>query len=550
MRPHPWMLCAGALLSALALAHGAHVPAKWWNAAGSLAPHEAAWRARYLRPKEYANHFAIELEKRRNGGKRLAYLQDGGVSPSWYRAPRPLTPFPGRYSARLYELAYTTFLQSHRLDDAYRLAYTAVIRRPNDIIWRHRLIRVALWLGQRTEALQQWRWLAEHGDRRAFAKTLQLALDLSKPRLVVRLLAPRARSGRLDHADWKSLIFAYGALAEPGKSLAAIEADLKRFGPNRYLLEQSAYLAYQLGDVARSLRALRRIAAVYRPTPGLALQEAQLLSLQGHDRRAFAAMERVRRDAAPTNVPFWRLYAALAWNLHDDPAAFRAQKTLYLLGVSRQEDLLRLVALTGPHDPTAALAVAETGWRRFRAPTFYFESLAYAARAGQWTELGTLLRAAAARAPRDRRGYPAYWLALAKWGSARGDAALAGYAYAEAIRLEPKDAAVQARLLWMLIDSDQRRTLRALLSGQRLRPPAALRGAVRAALERLGLARQALRLTGANRHSRSPDPHALLARAWLWQDSGHPGLAWSLRRMAAAQSVRALAGSHAAGTRR
>ncbi|EQD48219.1 hypothetical protein B2A_08066, partial [mine drainage metagenome] len=79
---------------------------------------------------------------------------------------------------------------------------------------------------------------------------------------------------------------------------------------------------------------------------------------------------------------------------------------------------------------------------------------------------------------------------------------------------------MQDRLLWMLIDSDQRQTLRALLSGQRLHPPAALRGAVRAALERLGLTRQALRLTGANRQSRSSDPHALLARAWLWQDSG------------------------------
>ncbi len=550
MRTHGWMLCAGALLSAAAVAHGAGVRTDWWNAAGTLAPRDAAWRARYLRHKEDANAFAIELKKSQNGGKQLGYLQDGGVSPSWYTAPRPITPFPGRYSPRLYGLAYTAFLQSHRLEAAYRLAYTAVTQRPDDIVWRRRLIRVARWLGQRAQELQQWRWLAGHGDPRAFAKTVQLAMDLSRPRLVVRLLAARARSGRLDPADWKSLIFAYGELAEPGKSLTLIDAALRRFGPNRYLLEQSAYLAYQLGDIARSLRALRRIAAVYRPTPGLAVQEARLLSMRGRDRRAFAALERVRRHAASSDVPFWRLYAALAWKLHDDAAAFRAEKTLYLLGVSREQDLQLLVALTGPRNPTAALAVAEAGWRRFHIAPFYFESLYYAAQARRWSELGDLLRIAARTAPPGRRGYPAYWLALARWATARRDYGLAGQAYAAAIRLDPEDDAAQNSLLWMLIDSDQRRTLGALLSGHRLDPPAALRTAVRNALERLGLSRQALRLTGADRRARPPDPRALLDRAWLWAGSGDPGLAWSLRRVAAAESVRALASPHPTGMRR
>ena len=550
MRLHGWTLCAGALLSAAALAHGAATRAAWWNAAGSLAPRDAAWRARYLLHHEDSNAFAIELKESQNGGRKLGYLQDGGVSPSWYAAPRPLTPFPGRYSPKLYKLAYAAFLQSHRLDAAYRLAYTAVTQRPGDIVWRRRLIRVARWLGQKEEALRQWHWLAEHGVPHAFAKTLQLAMDLSRPHVVVRLLRARAQSGQLDPADWKSLIFAYGELAEPGKSLAMIDADLKRFGPNRYLLEQAAYLAYQLGDIARSMQALRRIAEVYRPTPGLAVKEAQLLSMQGHDRRAFAAMERVRRHAASSDVPFWRLYAALAWNLHDDLAAYRAEKTLYLLGVSSEQDLLLLMALTGPHNPTAALAVAEAGWRRFHVSPFYFESLYYAAQARRWPELGELLRTAARAAPQGRRSYPAYWLALARWATARRDYALAGQAYAEAIRLDPHDDAAQNSLLWMLINSGQRRTLAALLSGHRLDPPAALRTAVRNALERLGLPRQALRLARADTPSRPSDPRALLNRAWLWQGSGDPGLAWSLRRVAAAESVCALVGSHPAGMRR
>ncbi|WP_308389998.1 tetratricopeptide repeat protein [Acidithiobacillus sp. AMEEHan] len=519
----------------------ASMPSDWWKAPGSLASDDAEWRAKYLQQKEVANAFAADLQASQKSGKGMSYLDQGGVSPSWYRPPLEVQPYPAKYSQKLYDLAYSAFLQSHELDEAYRLAFTAVQKRPDDRLWRQRLIEVAGWLGQREEVLRQLHWLAEHGDATAQAKAISLALTLERPDIVISMLAPAAHSRPLSDAEWKSLIYAYGQLGEPDRALKALDYALQRFGPRRYLLNQKAYLSYQMGDIEASLHALQRSAGQYGSDPSIAIEEARLLSMQGNYRLAFAALERVRAQATLEEVPFWQLYAVLAWELHDHDAALQAEKTLYLLGAANQYDLQRLVRLTGEKEPEAALSVAMLGWRKYHLPIFYFEGLYYAAAAKHWETLGQLLQEVAKSDPDGLRNFPAYWLALGQWANARLDYHLAGYAYAEALRRNPDDTVAENNLLWMLIDSGQLRLLRAVLVGNTAQPESALRDAVRNALERLNLNRQALYLPR-DLAKVAPSARAprLLNEASLWDSTGQTGLAWSLRRQAAWQSAQEL----------
>ncbi|WP_312261860.1 tetratricopeptide repeat protein [Candidatus Igneacidithiobacillus taiwanensis] len=528
-------------LSLPVLAHASpSVPQDWWKAPGSLASDDAQWRAKYLRHKEDANAFAADLQQSQKTGKGMAYLDQGGVSPSWYKPPIVVQPFPGAYSAKLYDLAYSAFLQSHRLQEAYRLAYTAVLQRPDDRQWRQRLIQVSLWLGQREQALTQWTWLAQHGDAAASRQAITLAVSLSRPDLVVQLLSPAARAGTLSDADWKALIFAYGELGEPDKALADIDAALQRGGPRRYLLEQKAYLSYQLGQVHQSLAALQRSAQLYGSTPHTAVEEARLLSMQGNYRLAFQALEQARASADLDDVPFWQLYALLAWEIHDDPAAFAAEKTLYLLGAASQYDLQRLVLLSGKENAQAAMHVAEQGWQRYHLPLFYFEAIYYAGAAQEWQKLGALLQQIPPKDPDGIRNYTAYWMAMGQWASSQGNYGRAGHAYAEALRRNPEDELAQSNLLWMLIDHGRIATLRALLVGDTLHPAPGLREVVANALERIGQNRAALFVHGSKSMARDDTPQALLQQAGLWAESGSPGLAWSQRRLAAWRSYQEL----------
>ncbi|MGC9239613.1 MAG: tetratricopeptide repeat protein [Acidithiobacillus sp.] len=523
------------------LAHASpSVPQDWWKAPGSLAAEDAQWRANYLKHKKDANAFAADLQQSQKTGKGMAYLDQGGVSPSWYKPPIAVQPFPSAYSAQLYDLAYRAFLETHRLQEAYRLAYTAVLQRPEDRQWRQRLIQVSLWLGQRDQALTQWTWLAQHGDAAATRQAVTLAVGLSRPDLVVQLLSPAARAGTLGDTDWKALIFAYGELGEPDKALADIDAALRRGGPRRYLLEQKAYLSYQLGQVHQSLAALQRSAQLYGSTPHLAVEEARLLSMQGNYRLAFQALEQARASASLDDVPFWQLYALLAWEIHNDRAAFAAEKTLYLLGAASQYDLQRLVLLSGKENARAAMHVAEQGWHRYHLPLFYFEAVYYAGVAQEWHKLGTLLQEIPPKDPDGIRNYPAYWMAVGQWASSQGDYDRAGRAYAEVLRLNPEDEIAQSNLLWMLIDHDRIAALRALLVGDTLHPAPGLRDAVASVLERIGQYRAALYVYGSKSTAQNDTPQALLQQAGLWAESGSPGLAWSQRRLAAWRSYEEL----------
>lgn len=540
MRSGIFVLCC-LCLPILAQARTVTAPADWWKVPGSLASDDAQWLAKYLRQKEDANAFAADLEQSQKTGKGMRYLDQGGESPSWYAPPLVVQPYPGPYASRLYDLAWSAFLQSHRLHEAYRLAYTAVQLRPEDRQWRQRLIQVALWLGQREQALTQWTWLAQHGDAAATQQAVTLAVSLSRPDLVVQLLSPAARAGTLSDADWKSLIFAYGELGEPDRALRIIDTALRRGGPRRYLLEQKAYLSYQLGELHQSLSALQRSAQIYGTTVHIAVEEARLLSMRGDYRLAFQALKRARTAATLDDVPFWQLYALLAWEIHDDSAAFAAEKTLYLLGAASKYDLQRLVLLSGKESPEAAMHVAEEGWRRYHLPLFYFEALYYAGAAQQWQTLGGLLNQVPANDPDGIRNYPAYWMAMGQWASAEGNFDAAGRAYAEVLHLNPEDELAQVNLLWMLIDHDRVATLRALLVGDALHPAPGLRDAVANALERMGRSRSALYLNLApDRRARDGSPRALLQQAGLWAESGSSGIAWSQRQQAARLSLEAL----------
>lgn len=513
----------------------------WWKAPGSLAADDAKWRAEYVQKKEVADAFAASLAQSIKTGKGMGYLDQGGVSPSWYKAPMVVQPFPGKFSAKLYELAYSAFLQAGQLDEAYRLAYTAVLQVPESFVWRQRLIQVGTWLGQREMVLQQWQWMANHGQPGARAAAVKLAAALSRPDIVIQLLSPLARAGQLSDADWKTLIYAYGQLSEPDKAIADINQSLQRTGPNRFLLEQKAYLSYQRGEIAQSLAALQGVEKHFQATPDIAIQEARLLSMQGNYTEAFAAMDRVRSKASLNNVPFWHLLAVLAWEIHDHDAAFEAEKKLYLLDAASQYDLQRLIMLTGPTNPEAALAVARRGWEKYQLAYFYFESLTYAGQAHAWKTLGRLLRAVPARDPQKLRSYATYWLAMGQWANAVENYPAAEQAYAEALRLNPEDEIAKNNLLWMLVDSGNVQALRALLVGDALQPSDNLRDVTQNALERLGHDASALFLARQRQQqSLKPTSLQLLNEASLWESAGNSGIAWSLRQKAIADSLSGL----------
>ncbi|MEY2335509.1 tetratricopeptide repeat protein [Acidithiobacillus ferrianus] len=499
----------------------------WWDAPGSLSKDAAGWLRTHRVRNEIGNAFAANLQRSLKSGKGLSYLDQGGISPNWYHPPLAVEPFPGAYHAKLYDLAYQAFLQSHQLENAYRVAWTAVHKNPDSPHWRKRLIRVAAWLGQREEELRQWRWLAAHGDATAQAATVTLAVALARPDVIVGMLSPAARDGTLSDADWKTLIFAYGELGQPNKAVADINAAL-RHRQSHFLLEQKAYLTYQMGRIGQSLAALQQSDRIYGSMPATALREAQLLAMKGQFSAAMAAMRAAEPKATLGDVDFWRLYAVLAWTLNEHKAALAAEKRLYLLGAANRYDVQRLIMLTQNNQPQAAFAIARQGWRQFRSPLFFFESISLAANQAHWRALARLLKTIPRGDPLRLRRHPAYWIAEAQLAIARKDLPRALADYAQALDIRPGDTAIQADLIWLLIDQKDEALLRALLIGN-LDHPGNLRNALINAAQVMHRPQLALYL----QQEKASGPDAILNQADILSDNDLRGRAWSLRRQVA-----------------
>ena len=513
----------------------------WWDAPGSLSKDAAGWLQARKTRNENTDAFAAGLQQGLKTGKGFSYLAPGGISPIWYHPPLVVEPFPGAYHAKLYNLAYQAFLQSHQLRNAYRVAWTAVHKNPDSRHWRERLIQVAAWLGQREEELRQWRWLAAHGDTAAQATTVTMAASLARPDVIVEMLSPAARNGTLNNKNWKSLIFAYGELGQPDKAVADINAAL-RFRQSHFLLNQKAYLTYQMGHIEQSLAALQKSTRIYGSIPDIALKEAQLLTMKGQFPEAMAAMRAAEPKATLSDVNFWHLYAVLAWEINDHKVALAAEKRLYLLGAANEYDLQRLIMLTQNSKPQAALAIARQGWRQFQIPIFFFESISLAANQTHWGVLAKLLKVIPRDDPLGLRRYPAYWIAEARLATGQKDLPRALACYAQALDISPGDTAIQADLIWLLIDQKDETSLRALLIGD-LNHPGNLRNALISAAQVMHRPQLALYL----QNGKVDSPDAILNQADILSGNDLRGGAWSLRRQVAVGMAQRIKQAHKDG---
>ena len=77
------------------------------------------------------------------------------------RAGGPQLPFDDK----AYTLGYEVFLENRKLEDAWKVASSAVRQSPDDMAWRERLAKVAEWTSRPEMALEHWWHLARETQR-------------------------------------------------------------------------------------------------------------------------------------------------------------------------------------------------------------------------------------------------------------------------------------------------------------------------------------------------------------------------------------------------
>ncbi|SOZ39351.1 tetratricopeptide repeat protein [Cupriavidus neocaledonicus] len=523
----------------------------------ALAAHEAEVR-RIAASQPWRERGVVFLDGPRGLALREALAASGqlGVRRIAAQDPAPAQPDDTKFNADDYELAYRVFLAAGKLDQAQRVAETAVRRLPGEPVWRERLAQVAEWNRQPAVALKSWLDYARAtNDERAWDAVMRLAPGLSDDRAYLAALRHRAGASDLKTVD--EVVAAYERLGEPEEAMRFLEG-LSRGPKAREIMERHAALAERAGKDERAFQLYTQLQQRFGPRPTYALKLANLLYMRARLPQALDAMLPARAAAGPRDLLFWRTFTELArLNQRDDllqdgyrqlmmaAAQGHDEHCLQLPAGPAQNDCMNQVRETRAADfsnliayydktPIDAGRIAEADWRRGANPASLELALYYYTRAHAYRRIELLLQDMTPEQRRAAWQSGRFLMRRAEYYRVTGQREQALADLRHAAGLPDVDSETLAALMWTLVDQGTDTEVRAVM--RRLQDQAEnnpdLWGAFAAGHMRFHDGRAALHYLHKLNDGQSADPLWLSLLADAYEAVGQTDMAWRVRRQA------------------
>lgn len=369
------------------------------------------------------------------------------------------------FDDRIYTLGYEAFVGNRQLEDAYRVAASAVRQAPEDMMWRERLARVSEWAGKPQEALDHWRVLAARtGREEAWDAVLRLAPGLLDDEALLPALERRLRRTPDDARLMAEIVSVYERLGRPRDGIAFLQKRADEAAHPLPALHALADLAERAGDIELTQATLIRIDERAGPSPERAVRRAALLLIDSRFDDAMQALEMARARAGDEDRLYWRLYAGMAKMLQRDDEARSALERVTRFEDAEAPELLELIELLTEVSPLSAARESERGWRRYGDRAWLMRTLDLYVSAGRPQDVGRIIGDMTAEQRTEAEGLPLFLQMRANWHASAGRRAQAFDDLRAALLLAPDSADVRSALLWLLIDGNEVNALRELLA--------------------------------------------------------------------------------------
>lgn len=382
----------------------------------------------------------------------------------------PLLPFDDK----TYRLGYDVFLENRKLDDAWKVAASAVRQAPDDMAWRERLAKVAEWTNRPDMALDHWWHLARQTQRDdAWQAVLRLAPGLLNDDALIAGLQYQLAKQPENPRQLNELISAWERQGKPQAGLAYLE-NLQRRSPRPQTLEMLADLAERAADPEQALNTWQRLFRTpAEATPARAIRAATLALLQGRREDALDWLE-LAQDKNSANAEegreLLRMTGGVAQTEQREEIALRAFTQLSRDPLAEATDFDALIRLLEAPHPAQAASVALKAWERFAQARHLIKALALYAADQQWASITAVLGRLSPNAAAPYNTLPALrrdpeFLRLSAAGHRHsGQLAAARGDLTAALALDPASPPLQTDMLWLLIDSNDAPGLRRFLA--------------------------------------------------------------------------------------
>ena len=350
-----------------------------------------------------------------------------------------------------YLLAFNIFLGAANLNDAYRVAESAVAQAPSSAEWRKRFAQVAEWRGVAQVGLAQWLAHARmSGDEASWDAVLRLSKGLYNDDALLAVLTHKLDRdpGRIELLE--EIIGVHERLGNPDAAIAFVQSRAR--GPlRRSLLERLARLAERAGRDQLAFDTLLVLQKEFGPSLDYATRIASRHYLTGDLRAALAALEEVEARAPAAATAFWQMFAELARLLQMDEKAVAGYRRLLTSEKYSEGDLINLIALLDAMRPQQAARVAEFAFARFPRADLALQVIYQHTRGADQADIARFLAALPVGLRVELESDARFLAARAAHLQARGAARAALADWVAANALVPADADFKAAIVWNLI---------------------------------------------------------------------------------------------------
>ena len=451
-------------------------------------------------------------------------------------------------SAEQLQLAWDIFAAAGDLNAALLVTEAALIAEPQSALWLERKAQMSEWAGKAPQALAAWLELLRRGaSQRALDNVFRLSPMLYDDDALLAAWLALARQKQLSTEEVAKIISTYERLGSVEGALSFLRNLRGKSGSN----PSSQWLSLEAQLLDRAGRPDEAIAILEQLRPnGLNLSEAMLLAnlqlKKGSLPLALRALKSL--DKAPLTGPFNDAYRSLmadvAYESGERDTAQTALDQLIANGTPQAYQAERAIRLRiDANRVPEALQLAAQLYRRFPE-----DKIVYAwmdALSSQKSPVG-LSSLMAALTQAHRRNLEASATFLERRGglyAVLGNVADAKRDYIRALQIKPDNPSVRAAYFWLLIDQQDRNTLRkeiAQLSRNEQRNTV-YNEVLTAAWQLLGEPRQALALMQTVSRTRANDFLWLMNYADLLDTADRQTAALRVRRHAWLLAQRAAA---------
>lgn len=368
------------------------------------------------------------------------------------------------FDDRIYTLGFEAFLDNRKLEDAWKVASSAVRQAPDALTWRERLAKVSEWSGRPKLALDNWLYLARKTGRDdAWQAVLRLAPGLFDDDALLAALQYQLSRNSHDEKLTRELSNTFERLGDPQGALRFLEASYQRLR-QAWLIELMAEVAERSGDEARAIEYWRRFLGHGELTPARAVRIATLMLLRGQTEEALSTLEKAATKASENDTTYWRLTGDLARQVQQEEKARSAYRRVIGTSDASEQDFESLAILLLEQHPLEAARVYAASWTKFRSLPHMIQALTHFAASDAWLETGRLLKTISGAELQHLRTQSDFLRLSAQYHLNTGNSAMAQRDLEAAVRLAAGASDVPQALLWLLIEAGDGTQLRRVLS--------------------------------------------------------------------------------------